>query len=329
MSEAVLDQVRADVAQEIHKAGRILLISHVRPDGDAIGSLLGLGLSLMSAGKNVQMILEDGVPASFRFLPGADLVKTRPVGDFDYIVTLDCSDLSRGGEVLNKLAASKGISALTPDLNIDHHVTNLNFARLNIVHEAVATSEILATLLPQLGLPVNPQVAECLLTGIITDTIGFRTSNVNARAMRVAADLIERGANLPELYKHALGQRSFEAARYWGQGLSHMERDGSIIWTSLSLADRLAANYPGRDDADLINVVASIIDAKIALVFVEQNNGSVKVSWRSQPGYDVSQIALRFGGGGHEAASGAELKGSLSEVRQIVINATRPLVEAN
>jgi len=325
-----MDGVIAQARQEIKDARRIFLTSHVRADGDAAGSLLGMGLSLQSAGKKVQLVLEDGLPSSFRFLPGADLVKNHAEDDFDYVITLDCSDLSRVGGALKNLSSSNGASPVIPDLNIDHHITNMNFARLNIVHDsAVATSEILATHLPLLGLPVDSQVAVCLLTGIITDTIGFRTNNLTARTMRIAAELMDKGANLPDLYRQSLGQRSYEAARYWGQGLTHLERDGSIIWASLSLADRSVADYPGRDDADLINVISSIIDAKIALVFVEQNNGSVKVSWRAQPGYDVSQIALRFGGGGHEAASGAELKGSLNEVCQVVLNATRPLVEAS
>jgi phosphoesterase RecJ-like protein len=115
--------------------------------------------------------------------------------------------------------------------------------------------------------------------------------------------------------------------RLWGSGLNNLERNGPLVWTSLSLADRLAAGYPGRDDADLVNVLSSINGALISIIFVEQPNGSVKVSWRAQQGVDISQIALQFGGGGHPAAAGAELDGSLESVRNKVLEETYKLLE--
>lgn len=310
-----------EIGQKLIESQRILLVSHIRPDGDAVGSLLGLGLALQEAGKEVQMVLSDGVPANYRHLPGSQQVTRRPNGDFDLIAVLDCSDLKRAGEAL------KGFTV--PDVNIDHHITNLLFARLNLVKpEAVATSEILAECLPAWGLPITQPVASDLLTGLITDTIGFRTSNMTAKALRVAADLFETGVDLPELYNLALAQKSFEAVRFWGAGLERIERDGPVVWTTLMMEDRKTAGYGGRDDADLINVLSSIQGARIALIFVEQPNGAVKVSWRGQPGIDVSKIALSFGGGGHPAAAGAEVEGSLEDVRSKVLHATRSLVES-
>jgi phosphoesterase RecJ-like protein len=139
---------------------------------------------------------------------------------------------------------------------------------------------------------------------------------------------MEIGTNLPDLYNRALVRRSFEAARYWGVGLSRLEQKGKMVWTSLTLEDRSAVNYPGNDDADLINILSTIEDADIAVIFVEQRGGKVKVSWRGVPGVDVSQVALSFGGGGHSAASGAEITGSLSEIRQRVLDETMPLLQA-
>ncbi|MCL4559404.1 MAG: bifunctional oligoribonuclease/PAP phosphatase NrnA [Chloroflexi bacterium] len=318
MSESEYQQI----GKAMKGAERILIVSHVRPDGDAVGSLIGLGLALQEAGKAVQMVLNDGVPTSFRHLTGSNQVVKHPGGNFDLTIVLDCSDLPRVGKALTE--------GTVPDINIDHHITNLNFARINLVKpDAVATSAILAEYLPEWGFPVTPQVASALLTGLISDTLGFRTSNMTPQVMRLAATLMEIGTNLPELYSAALVRRSFESARYWGAGLSHLERRGRLVWATLSLDDRSGVNYPGNDDADLINVLSTIDGADVALIFVEQKGGKTKVSWRSQPGVDVSQIALKFGGGGHAAASGAEITGSLVDVQERVIHDTLAFLEAS
>lgn len=313
------DDTYAGLGNKLRGAERIMVVSHIRPDGDAIGSLLGLGLALEEAGKKIQMISPDGVPANFKHLPGSEQIVQSPDGAFDLIIVVDCSDLARVGNTLDGYAI--------PDVNIDHHVTNLNFARLNLVDtQAVATAEMLVEALNYLNIPIGAASSSALLTGIITDTLGFRTSNMTPKALRIAASLMEEGADLPELYNKALIQRSFEAIRFWGAGLVRIERDETMVWATLSMADREFAGYSGRDDADLINVLTTIKDAKISLIFVEQPNGSVKVSWRSQPGIDVSQIAMRFGGGGHSAAAGAVIPGKLDEIRPLVLEATRYLI---
>ena len=305
-----------EAAKTLRTAESVLLVSHIRPDGDAVGSLLGLGLALQKGGKRIQMVLADGVPAQFRHLPGCEAVLHRPVGAFDVVCLLDCSDAGRVGV---ELPGSR-----IPDINIDHHVTNLSFARINLVEtSAVATAEILAELIPLSGLPIDNHVAATLLTGIITDTIGFQTNNMTPKALRLAAELMVAGADISGLYHKALSNHSFEALRLWGAGLSRVERDDRIIWTTLTMEDRKQAKYPGRDDADLINVLSSVDNADVYMIFVEQPKGKVKVSWRSQIGFDVTPIASSFGGGGHPSASGAEIRGELTDVRNTVLSATR------
>ena len=265
------------------------------------------------------MVSPDGVPVSCQHLACHDQVLQNPEGAFDFIVVVDCSDIKRTGSTLE--------SYPQPDLNIDHHVTNDFFAHTNLVDpQAVATAEILAEILPVVGLSISHEVAAALLNGMVTDSLGFRTSNMTPKALRVAADLMERGVDLPELYRASLMQRTYPAVQYWAAGLNHLQRNGRIVWTTLSLADRKAAHYPGRDDADLINVLASITDIDIALIFVEQTRQRVKVSWRARPGIDVSQIAYGFGGGGHPAASGAEIQGPLENVRFQVLQATQAML---
>jgi phosphoesterase RecJ-like protein len=281
---------------------------------------LGLGFALEAAGKHVQMVFSDGIPESLRHLIGVGRISGVVEWPVDCVIVLDCSDLERVGNVI--------LDYGTPDINIDHHITNLEFAKVNIVDgQSAATSEILAKHLSDLGLTATPEARDAMLTGIITDTLGFRTSNVSPTTLRLTADMMESGANLPELYKKALSQRSLNALRYWGAGLSQVMRDGRLVWTALSLEDRKLAGYPGRDDADLINILGSVRDADIVLIFVEQSKDSVKISWRAQNGFDVSQVALQFGGGGHRAASGAEVKGTLSDVQNIVLEATKKILD--
>lgn len=305
--------------QEIQSAQRILVISHIRPDGDAVGSLIGLGLSLQDLGKDVQMVLSDGLPVIFHHLNGSDQVTNQATGDFDMILVLDCSDLERTGNALN--------NNVLPDMNLDHHPTNTGFARYNLVDEtAVATSEMLAEYLPRFGFPISKKVADALLFGMITDTLGFRTFNMTPKALQLAAMLMEAGGDLPELYQRGLLNRSFEAARYWGAGLSDLQREGRMVWANLTLEDRRAIGYPGRDDADLIGFLTTIEDADVVIMFIEQGNGHVKVSWRSQPDFDVSEVALHFGGGGHTAAAGANIKGDLKDIQANVIGTTKTIL---
>ncbi len=321
MARRMKDDVHEQIRQLIKGAEKILVISHIHPDGDAVGSLLGLGIALQEAGKTVSMVLADGVPASFRQLPGAAKITRKVQGTFDATIVVDASDLPRIGSAY---------TGQVIDLNIDHHITNLNFARINLIDpHAEATSAILATHLPQWGLEIGEPVAKALLTGIVSDTIGFRTSNVRPQTLRMAADLMDKGANLSELYNRALIRRSYEAARFWGQGLESLQREGRLVWTTLTLSDRAKSSYPGNDDADLVNILSSIDDSDICIIFVEQKDNHIKVSWRAQPGWDVSAIALQFGGGGHPAASGADITGSLGEVQQKVLTSTRQLLNHN
>jgi len=311
--------VHAGIHRHFKEAQRILVTAHMRPDGDAIGALLGLGLALRHAGKEATMILADGVPSSFRHLAGSDQVVHHSDDAFDLTVVLDCSDPGRFGDALEGRAV---------DINIDHHITNLEFGRINFVDpSAVATSAILAEHLEEWGLAVTRPAAEALLTGMVSDTIGFRTSNMTPKALRLAANLMETGANLSELYHQALVQRSLNAVKYWGQGLSHIQKKNRMVWTSLTLEDRKIASYSGNDDADLNNILSTIVGFDVAILFIEQKDGHVKVSWRAQPGFDVSRLALQFGGGGHPAAAGADIPGDLETVQNLVLEATRLMIK--
>jgi phosphoesterase RecJ-like protein len=314
------DELHTSIKDLIQNAQRVALVAHIRPDGDAIGAMLGLGMALQSADKEVQMILSDGVPRSFRHLPSAKQIQKRLEGTVDLAIVLDCSDLLRTGGVLGDRLA---------DINIDHHITNLEFARVNFVApQYPATSAILAEFLPRWGLTITLPIAQALLSGIISDTIGFRTSNTTSHTLRLAADLMDLGCDMPDLYNRMLIRRSFTSARYWGIALERLQRENNLIWTSLTLEDRANAGYSGNDDADLTNLLSAIEEGEVAVLFIEQKKGRVKVSWRSVPDVDISQLALSFGGGGHPNAAGVELEGSMETIQNRVLETTRQLLNS-
>jgi phosphoesterase RecJ-like protein len=307
------------IKEKLTNAQQIGITAHIRPDGDAIGAVLGLGLSLIAAGKTVEMVLRDGVSQSFRHLEGHELVTRQFKEECDLFVVLDCSDLKRTGGVLE----DKKIG-----IAIDHHITNENFAEVNLtVPGAVATCEILAERLPRWGLPINTAVARALLTGIISDSIGYRTSNTTSKSLRLSADLMDLGANISDLYNKALIYRSYAATNYWGYALARLQHEDNLVWTSLTLQDRANAGYTGNDDADLTNILSSIDPLDVAVLFVEQKADLTKVSWRARPGLDISGLAASFGGGGHPAAAGAEINGTLAEVQAKILDATKNFLD--
>jgi phosphoesterase RecJ-like protein len=308
------------IKERLEKSLNIVIASHIRPDGDAIGSLLGLGLALRDAGKSVQMVLVDGVPSSFRHLQGSELILKEPREAHDTFITVDSADFRRVGKIFESFGQ--------PDINIDHHKTNENFGKLNLIEpEEVATAAILARHLPEWGYRITQPIAAALLTGIVTDTLGFRTSNTNPSAMRLCAMLMESGVDLNVIYMKTLVNKTFPAAKYWGAGLSRLEQKDGLVWATLTLNDRKSSGYSGNDDADLINMVSAIEGHKVGMIFVEQSDHHVKVSWRAlEPGIDVSKVAKHFTGGGHAAAAGADIPGALSEIQPLVLKKTQEML---
>jgi phosphoesterase RecJ-like protein len=146
-------------------------------------------------------------------------------------------------------------------------------------------------------------------------------------ALRQAAVLMETGVDMPDLYMRGLVRRSFQATRYWGAGLSSLTQDSGIVYCTLTMADRKAAGYGGNDDADLINVISAIDSNKVGMIFVEQHDNHVKISWRSlEPGVDVAPVAKHFGGGGHMAAAGADIPGTIKEIQAEVLKTTKEML---
>jgi phosphoesterase RecJ-like protein len=310
---SVVTAVRALIAA----AQRVLIITHLSPDGDAVGSTLGLGWALRALGKDVVFACVDPIPEALHFLPGASEFTAHPEGAFDLIAVVDVSEAPRMGALNERLPS-------IPQLVFDHHITNPGFGEYNFIDATKAsTTELIALWLEPLGLSLDRVVAECLLTGLVTDTLGFRTPNTTAGTFAVAQRLIEVGVDLARVYDLGFYKRSFDSIRFWARGLHQVKLDNGLIWTSLTLAARKAVGIGGNGDADLINVLASVREARVAVIFVERPENKVKVSWRSDGTINVAAVAQQFGGGGHYAAAGAEITGGLAETEARVIAATK------
>jgi len=310
--------VLQQIGRQIAGASRILIITHVAPDGDAIGSLLGLGRLLEAQGKKVTLACEDAVPEIYAWLPGSQEVVRQGDGAYDLVISLDCSDRRRMGRVYSDSLASQ------PLINIDHHVTNTNFGTLNWVDpESVAAAQIVLTLAEGLGWEVDKDTAVCLLTGLVTDSRSFRTSNVDAAAVRAALRLMEAGASLSEVTSRTLEQRPLASVRLWGEAIEALHLEDGILWTTVSREMRRRWNLNGDSFSGLANFLSGVREAQVVIVFTERDDGTVDVGMRSVPGCDVSRIALQLGGGGHPQAAGCTLSGDLKEIERSVLAEVR------
>ncbi|MCC7355268.1 MAG: bifunctional oligoribonuclease/PAP phosphatase NrnA [Anaerolineae bacterium] len=307
-----MDTAIRDILQ---RSQRILAICHVNPDGDALGSLLGFGWALKEMGKETALACADPVPPFYQYLPGHEEIVQQPVGEFDLVVSLDCSDAQRMGD------SYRDEYRRLPLLNVDHHVTNLRFGTFNLVDlEAASTAEIIFLMLDELALPLDPPIAQCLLTGIVTDTRGFRTASCTPRVLSIANRLMAAGASLPEIVSRTLDRRPLAAIRLWAQALPGAQLRGRVLWTEVTEAMRAATGLATVDDSGLVNFLLTAEEADVAVVFSEKNGGQeVEVGFRARPGWDVAQVALALGGGGHMLASGVTVRGTLPEVRERVL----------
>lgn len=312
-------ELKQQIAQRLRQAERPFLICHFCPDGDALGSMLGLTLALQKMNKHPDPVCQDPVPHTFHYLRGADQVLSQPNGEYDLIVSLDCSDVRRMGTPYQTLSRQ---NYPIPIINIDHHVTNVDFGELNWVDPtAVAAAEMVLELVETMGTPLDADMATCLLTGIVCDTRGFRTANTSSKVMAAATRLMEAGASLSEITNRVFSRRPLAAVRLWTQALSETHLDGRILWGVVTQEMRTRSGYEAEGNAGLVSFLSDVNEADIAVVFTERENGEIDVSIRANTGWDVSQVALSLGGGGHPQAAGCSLKTTLRQAIDIVLPA--------
>lgn len=309
--------VDAAVPLLLDTSERVLLICHVSPDGDAIGSLLGLAWLLKDRARHVIAACQDGVPRELRFLPGWSSVVQHTCEPVDLVIALDSSDRARLGSAFDASQVEH-----LPLLTIDHHVTNLGYGTANLVDPlATSTCEVVYDLAMALGWPIGPEAAQCLLTGLVTDTRGFRTANVTSRTLGVAQALMEEGASLSIITEGVLERRDFDTICIWREALAAAAVSDRIIWTAIPLSMRERCNGVLQSDSGLANFLVGADEADVAAVLSERQGNWVDVGLRAKQGIDVSQVALGLGGGGHPRAAGCTLPGPLPVAVDRVLSA--------
>lgn len=311
----------AEATEAVMGAASVVLVTHVSPDGDAIGSLLGLANFLRGQGKKVVAAVDGGVPDFLEFLPGSDTVLSKlKRGKYDVMVSLDSSDEERTGIVGTYSRAKSG-----KVINLDHHPTNTLFGDIHLVEPtAVSATQIVYEWLVSMGQPITKDVAVPLLTGLVTDTIGFRTSNVTAGTLHVAQQLMAAGASLSEVTYRALSSTPYNIIELWKQAFGSIQLHGAIIAATVTQENLKAAHLLEATDGGLVSLLATVNEAMISVVYKELADNRVELSFRSKPGYDVGSVAFGLGGGGHRQASGATIPGTLAEAPERVM----PLLEA-
>ena len=324
MSEGGSPQAWADAEGYLRRAQRILAITHLSPDGDAVGSLLSFGRAMQGMGKVVTTACQDPPQARFDYLGGVrDIRQSAGEGVYDLIVSIDCSDVQRLGTVF-----VPGRHAHIPLIVFDHHITNTMFGTVNVVEpQASSSAEIIYKLLRRLDVHISGDIAAALLTGIITDTLAFRTSSTTPDTLAAAMDLMRAGASLTDITRRALVLRSYESLRFLAAGIVASQLEDGIVYAAITRKMRKDLGVKeDRGDAGLVGTLITAMEATIAVVFVENTDGSVEVGFRGAPGYDVSQVAFEFGGGGHAAASGCTLPGPMRDAVNRVLSRLRRVI---
>lgn len=323
---SVLAQPLSETAAAIGESRSIVLACHINPDGDALGSLLGLALALIPMAKEIVCLSQDGVPDILRFLPGTEMiVQTTDTSAFDLALVVDSGELARVGESVKPLVARA-----RRVVDIDHHVMAGAFGDIRVLDaQAASTAEIVYALLQTLGAPITPDIATCLFTGIITDTGSFRFQNVTPNTLRVAANLLEAGAPPAHISENVFENRTFAATRLLGLALTALSQtpDGQIIWTHITAQDFRSLGVTDQDTEGVVNYVRGVRGAEVGILFREMETGKIRVSLRSRESVNVAQIAAQFGGGGHRMASGCTLNAPLAEAEQAVVRAVQAALE--
>lgn len=315
----------------IKSSKNILILTHKNPDGDAVGSVLGLAQALNSLSKNAECFLKDVVPDVFRFLPNVAMIKnSTKLKNYDLVILLDCALFSRTG--LSSITDI--IDSFDNLLIIDHHpkraeeVGYLN-SRVQIIDpSASSTAVLIYDLFKKFDLKITKDIAHCLLTGIFTDTGGFQHSNTDARTLKITAELMGKGPRVDKIAKNIFSSKSVPAIKLWGKALSRIQRDENtgMAVSYLNKKDLEECGAKQEDISGLISVINTVSDAKFSLLLTESDNNKIKGSLRSEEyrGIDVSRIAKSLGGGGHKLASGFEVegkdvKGGIERIKEMIL----------
>lgn len=309
-----MKKLREDIKNAVLASKTAILAAHVDPDGDTLGSMIAMALLLEKLGLKCTLYSPDGVPHTYRFLPQADRVVDRvPKVEFDLLITVDASDISRVGR--QKIKAKKII-------NIDHHPDNTNFGDINYVELLSAVAEQVYKLALDFGVGIDQDIATALYISIITDTGNFRYSNTLPSTFEVAKQLVERGANPTQCANLVYDNRSLAGLKVLAAALENVEtvKKGKVVYSVVTHQMVMDTKAHGEDLVGIIDHLRTLESAEVAIMFREERRGLFKINLRSKGAVNVSRVAKALGGGGHVQASGCEVEGDIEEIKKKVLD---------
>ncbi|MDD4280262.1 MAG: bifunctional oligoribonuclease/PAP phosphatase NrnA [Candidatus Sumerlaeales bacterium] len=320
---AKIEQI-APIAQCIRDNDEFIIVGHSRPDGDCLGSGLGLMHALRLMEKKTRFHTPGPIPDNLKFLPGVDEILLELPADLPLMmIVVDCSDEER---VSDEFKASGFVCS------IDHHKSNVYFGNLNWVdEEAAAAAEQIYQLVEELGITMSQEVAQCLYTGMFTDSGGFRFGNTDEPLLVAAAKCVHYGANPAEIAEQVYGSVAYESVELTAKVLGnlHFEYGGKLVWSELRWSDYLAVGGEDMEPEGLVSDMRAIKGVEVSVLVHETEESFARVGFRSRGGVDVADIAAKVGGGGHRAASGALVRVSpFADARDRIINTVRESLEA-
>lgn len=324
MEDKDFSQVIEDIGAVISAHHSFLLMSHVRPDGDAIGSQIALGFSLMAMGKEVYLVNEDGVPESLEFLKGSEKVTLPPKEaiEVDVAIALDTATKPRLGDKSLHAASKAKVW-----LNIDHHISNPAYGDVNLINaRKPATGQIVYELLIALGYPIPDETRDAIYVAVSTDTGSFQYASTTAETYVLGADLIRRGLNVGKINADTYDNHPYRRLELMRALLNTLQisEDGQLAYWELLDKTRMDLDLQPDDSEGLIDMIRSVKGVRVAVFFEELPDGKIRVSMRSKDsGVNVCDVAMSFGGGGHALAAGIRMAGPLVDAKPRVLSALR------
>ncbi len=314
--------IMAAILKVFRGGERFLVCSHARPDGDAVGSVLAMGMLLQQLGKRADLVTADSVPDIYRFLPGASSIchAHRVHGPYDAVILLECGGIER--------AHLRGLESFFL-INIDHHISGRPFANLNwIDFRAASVGELVYRLIKAAGATITAEMATCLYTTLLTDTGGFTYGAVRASTFEIAHELVLAGADPIAIARNVIYSTPTSKVLLLGAAINNFRREGRIALLWVTHQDTVRTCAGDEDSEGIINVAIGIAGVEVAVFLRELPERNIRVSLRSKGKVNVAEVAQRLGGGGHGNAAGCTLEGPLAHAIDEVMTELRPTVAA-
>ena len=309
-----MDYTLQQIAERIQQAKSVLIVGHMRPDGDALGSALALACALKKLNKGIQVCVESDIPSNLTFVKGIEEVRKTPTGEYDLFVAVDCSDDQRLGALQEQFFLAKRKRLDT--INVDHHISNGRFAKYNFVRQCAANCMNVAMLIKCLGVEMDKEIAEYLLLGLLTDSGNFSHDDVGEEALLLAAELIKAGADICyynyNLFKKQPKARAALFAKVMGGIRYYHDNRFAVAVIEKKMMEACGADI-GMTEG-FVDFPLNVDTVEVAATLLETKKGQYKISLRSKTYADVNKIAGCYGGGGHVRAAGCMLFGDVEDI---------------